>query len=360
MTFAASAIDAPRAGGLWRRLGWSLWPPRCLICGEAGADGRDLCPICAAAWPWMGTACLACALPLAAPAALVGRTLNAEDAADNLIHPEADACIGDDNALAHGSPHAWLDATADADTASIAPICGHCLRRPRVLSEVHAACIYRAPLDRLLPRFKFHRDLAAGRLLATMMARAIAAKFQSGGLHRFDDVNDATLAPATTTLCVPTSGANPLESHTADSDSHAGDATGHSSRTSSPVNAPITAPPITPILIPIPLHRERLRERGYDQALELARPLARELRLPLLDDALLRLRNTPAQSRLDAAHRRRNLRDAFAWRSTASVPAHVVLIDDVMTTGATLHAAARTLRRAGVQRVDAWVCARVL
>ncbi|MBT2748394.1 ComF family protein [Lysobacter sp. ISL-42] len=193
-----------------------------------------------------------------------------------------------------------------------------------------------------------------------MMARAIAAKFESGDLHRFDDRNDATRTPATTTPCIPASRAGPLESHTAHSGSHAGDATGPSSRTSPPIDAPITAPPTTPILIPIPLHRARLRERGYDQALELAPPLARELRLPLLDDALLRLRNTPAQSRLDAAHRRRNLRDAFAWRGAASVPAHVVLIDDVMTTGATLHAAARTLRRVGVQRVDAWVCARVL
>jgi predicted amidophosphoribosyltransferase len=366
MTFAASAIDAPRAGGLWRRLGWSLWPPRCLICGETGADGRDLCPICAAAWPWMGTACLACALPLAAPAALAERMSHIVGSVDGADHRETSARIGDDNALTHGPPHAWPEAAANAGAgagagaASIAPICGHCLRRPRLLSEVHAACIYRAPLDQLLPRFKFHRDLAAGRLLATMMARAIAAKFESGGSHRFDDVNNATRAPATTTPCIPASGADPLESHTADSGSHTGDDTGHSSRTYSPINAPITASSTTPILIPIPLHRARLRERGYDQALELARPLARELRLPLLDDALLRLRNTPAQSRLDAAHRRRNLRDAFAWRSAAAIPAHVVLIDDVMTTGATLHAAARTLRRAGVLRVDAWVCARVL
>ncbi|MGH8082565.1 MAG: ComF family protein [Lysobacter sp.] len=139
-------------------------------------------------------------------------------------------------------------------------------------------------------------------------------------------------------------------------------------RTASPVAAttvgstpsPIVAPAVAPIIVPIPLHRTRLRERGYDQALELARPLSRELGLPLLTDALIRERNTPPQSRLDAAHRRRNLRDAFVWRSAWTAPAHVVLIDDVMTTGATLHAAARTLRRAGVKRVDAWVCARVL
>ena len=112
-------------------------------------------------------------------------------------------------------------------------------------------------------------------------------------------------------------------------------------------------------LIPIPLHHARLRSRGYDQALELARPLARALHLPLLGNALQRSKTTTAQSRLDADARQRNLRGAFDVVSAASIPGHVVLVDDVMTTGATLHAAARVLHRAGVQRVDAWVCARV-
>lgn len=111
-------------------------------------------------------------------------------------------------------------------------------------------------------------------------------------------------------------------------------------------------------LLPIPLHASRLRQRGYDQALELARPLARRLRLPLRDDILRRQRATSAQSRLDARARKRNLRGAFRVREV-SLPTHVALVDDVMTTGATLHAAAQALRRAGVQRVDAWVCARV-
>lgn len=109
-------------------------------------------------------------------------------------------------------------------------------------------------------------------------------------------------------------------------------------------------------LVPVPLHRARLRQRGYDQALELARPLAAGLGLACLP-ALRRQRATPAQSGLDAAARARNLRGAFAV--AAPLPAHVALVDDVMTTGATLHAAAQALHRAGVHRVDAWVCARV-
>jgi predicted amidophosphoribosyltransferase len=72
---------------------------------------------------------------------------------------------------------------------------------------------------------------------------------------------------------------------------------------------------------------------------------------------LTRVRATRPQSELDAAARARNLRGAF--EVSAGLPAHVALVDDVMTTGASLHAAARALRKAGVQRVDAWVCARV-
>lgn len=112
-------------------------------------------------------------------------------------------------------------------------------------------------------------------------------------------------------------------------------------------------------LVPVPLHRDRLRRRGYDQALELARPLAQALGLPLRDDLLRRMRATAPQSRLAAPQRRRNLRGAFAVRTEGNLPTHVALVDDVMTTGATVEAAAAALRRAGVARVDVWVCARV-
>lgn len=196
-------------------------------------------------------------------------------------------------------------------------VCGHCLRRPPPLTQVHAACLYCPPLDRLLPRFKFHRDLAAGRLLTTMMAQAFAPL-----LAQSLPASTAPLAPSEVSDAAP--GAS------------------------------------EPVLVPIPLHRRRLRERGYDQALELARPLSRQLRLSLLDHGLVRVRDTAAQSLLDAGQRRRNLRGAFAWRHGLPLPAHIVLIDDVMTTGATLHSAAAALRRAGAQRVDAWVCARVM
>lgn len=112
------------------------------------------------------------------------------------------------------------------------------------------------------------------------------------------------------------------------------------------------------LVVPVPLHRARLRARGYNQALELARCLARRHGLPLRHDLLRRTRDTSAQTELDAVERRRNVRRAFEVRKAFAWPAHVALVDDVMTTGATLSECARVLKRAGVQRVDAWALAR--
>jgi ComF family protein len=112
------------------------------------------------------------------------------------------------------------------------------------------------------------------------------------------------------------------------------------------------------LLLPVPLHPVRLRLRGYNQALELAKPLARAHALPLRHDLLLRQRATGAQTELDARERRRNVRGAFAVKADAVLPAHVALLDDVMTTGATLAECTRVLRRAGVARIDVWALAR--
>ncbi len=236
-------------------LGMRLWPARCLVCREAGDGGRDLCVACAAALPYNRHACGRCAIPLPSPATFDGAPLRA------------------------------------------AQTCGECLSDPPPVAATHAAFVYGAPIDTLLPRFKFHQDLAAGRLLGQLMLPSMA---------------------------------------------HA---------------------PRPDALVALPLHRDRLRQRGYDQALELARPLARALDLPLHAGLLLRTRATAQQSQLDAAQRRRNVRGAFQVDRRAAgasgLPARVALVDDVMTTGATLHAAAAALRRAGVARVDAWVCARV-
>lgn len=111
------------------------------------------------------------------------------------------------------------------------------------------------------------------------------------------------------------------------------------------------------VLLPVPLHPARLRERGYNQALELARPLSRRLGLPIDLALCRRVRATAQQATLTARERRRNLRGAFAVTRRPEY-AHVVLVDDVVTTGATVFELARMLRAAGVARVDVWACAR--
>ena len=110
------------------------------------------------------------------------------------------------------------------------------------------------------------------------------------------------------------------------------------------------------VVLPVPLHAQRLRERGFNQSLELARPLTRN-GLPLLREGVSRRRPTRAQAGLDARARRRNVHRAFQVEVDLA-RRHVLVVDDVMTTGATLDALALELRRAGASRVVNLVVAR--
>lgn len=218
-------------------VGRLLFPPLCALCGAPGAGDRDLCLACRAALPGNPVACPRCALPLAAPA----------------------------------------------------PTCGPCLRAPPPFTAALAPFRYGDPLDRLLTRFKFAADLAAGRVLGALLVEAVAASL-----------------------------------------------------------------PPSALLVPMPLHRRRLAERGFNQAWELARMLARETGLGARADLLLRMRPTDPQTGLDAASRRRNVRGAFVVPPARAVQLAgrvVVLVDDVVTTGATAAEASRCLIRAGAAAV---------
>jgi len=112
-------------------------------------------------------------------------------------------------------------------------------------------------------------------------------------------------------------------------------------------------------LVPVPLHRSRLRHRGFNQAALLAAHLARGRRLPVLLRALVKRHATPAQAALRAVDRWRNLEGAFIVRDPRAVQGrHIVLVDDVLTTGATADACAVVLRAAGSTRVDVYTVAR--
>jgi ComF family protein len=221
-------------------ISWGLLPPRCLLCHQAGMPRCDLCQLCFEALPLNRHACQRCAEPLAVTAAL----------------------------------------------------CVNCQKHPPPFHQVLAPFTYHYPFNVLIPRFKFHQDLAAGRVMAEVFAGAISGKA----------LPDA--------------------------------------------------------LVPVPLHLSRLRQRGFDQALVLAKTLSTQLHIPVHAKGLKRVRFTEAQSDLDAKARQLNCCDAFVALA-ASMPAHVALVDDVMTTGATVRECSKVLLNAGVKRVDVWVMARV-
>jgi len=112
-------------------------------------------------------------------------------------------------------------------------------------------------------------------------------------------------------------------------------------------------------VVPVPLSASRLRERGYNQAAEIARPLAAHAGARLELALCERSRDTPPQMELPWAERSANVRGAF--RCTRALDgASVAVVDDVMTTGATLDEVAATLKRAGAARVVNWVVARTM
>jgi ComF family protein len=117
------------------------------------------------------------------------------------------------------------------------------------------------------------------------------------------------------------------------------------------------------IIAPVPLHRRRLFTRRYNQAALLATSLARSAKAALVVDLLVRRRNTKIQGRLSSVARRRNVQGAFEVREKRKnflAGKRVLLIDDVLTTGATVDECARVLGRAGATAVDVLTLARVV
>jgi ComF family protein len=111
------------------------------------------------------------------------------------------------------------------------------------------------------------------------------------------------------------------------------------------------------LVVAVPLHKNRLRARGYNQALQLARQVGRHLGVPVAPELLRRVRDTAAQQGLDAAARNSNLRGAFAVSHPVSAR-RILLVDDVMTTGATARECAAVLCAAGASAVEVAVLGR--
>jgi len=173
--------------------------------------------------------------------------------------------------------------------------CRRCLRRPPRFASALAPFRLESPIHESIHTLKYQADFRAGRLLGTLAARFLQEQPETREVD---------------------------------------------------------------LLLPVPLHWTRLAQRGYNQSGLLAQHIGRALQLPVAHDAVRRLRATTDQIGQSAAARRRNLRGAFA-ASRQVRNRRVALIDDVMTTGATLDALAAACLSAGATMVVAWPLARV-
>ncbi len=178
--------------------------------------------------------------------------------------------------------------------------CGRCLQQPPAFDRCLGAFYYADPIAQLISDFKYRAKLNYGRVLGLQLAAQLAIQYQSQ--------------------------------------------------------------PLPGVILPVPLHRSRLRSRGFNQSLELAKTVAGQLQLPVASDYLVRLRATSSQKDLHLDDRQRNVRAAFASRTNHvlanKVPHTVALLDDVVTSGATVAELSRLLKDNGVAEVHVWCVAR--
>jgi ComF family protein len=110
-------------------------------------------------------------------------------------------------------------------------------------------------------------------------------------------------------------------------------------------------------IVPVPLHKARYRQRGFNQSIEIARTVSKALQIPIDMNSCIRHRDTPHQTGLTMKQRRKNMKNDFSIIKPLNAQ-HIAIVDDVMTSGVTANELASTLKKAGVARVDVWVCAR--
>lgn len=111
------------------------------------------------------------------------------------------------------------------------------------------------------------------------------------------------------------------------------------------------------LIIPVPLHKNRLRERGFNQVLEIAKEVKKELNIPIDKYSVSRHKATTPQAQCTQSQRRENVRAAFT-NSKPIMATHIILLDDVITSGYTLHNCRRCIKLASSQQIDYWCLAK--
>lgn len=176
-------------------------------------------------------------------------------------------------------------------------ICGHCLNSPPDFNATHTLFTYDFPIDRLLQHYKYNDSLHLANTFATMLY-------------------DNKLSALTSTAKID-------------------------------------------LIIPMPMHNTRLKERGFNQALEIARLLSKNMRIKLDFTSCRRSKHTPPQASLPLKARIKNIRGVFHCQQNLQ-GLSIAIVDDVMTTGASLNELAKTLKQAGAVHVECWAIARTL
>jgi len=181
-------------------------------------------------------------------------------------------------------------------------LCRHCLKKTAIFDGAFSLFHYKPPIDYFIKQLKFQHQLLYADFLGNKMADALAEHAKQ----------------ITTNLTTPD------------------------------------------VILPVPLHSTRIRNRGFNQALEIAKPIAKKLRIPLITNELIRLHHTQAQTELNARERRNNLKNSFFYQPSSHTAHYknIAVIDDVMTTGTTLHEITKVLKQhPSVENVYVWVCA---
>ncbi len=173
--------------------------------------------------------------------------------------------------------------------------CGACQQHPPPFDRTISLFHYNYPADQLIIGLKFQEKLNYGRMLGSLLGARILREYQTSSLPD--------------------------------------------------------------VIIPVPLHNQRLKERGYNQAREIAHFCSKKTGIPLKTNCCKRIRNTTKQTGLHAAQRKQNLKHSFAITNKLTVNS-IAIVDDVMTTGATLSEISNTFLRAGVKNIHLWCIAR--
>ncbi|HMU63409.1 MAG: ComF family protein [Nitrosomonas sp.] len=125
------------------------------------------------------------------------------------------------------------------------------------------------------------------------------------------------------------------------------------------ITSKIDRNPLPDAIIPVPLHPEKMKARGFNQAIEISRYVSKQTGIRVLSDICLRVKNTPSQIELPWKKRQQNVRNAFRCQSDLTNK-HIAILDDVMTSGATVNALAKEIIKQGATKVSVWVVARSL